>query len=175
MQQRLLVAPDAGSDPRISSYSARGSLQAWVRVVATREALRTLSHAGREVASEDDELDRLTPHHHGDDPELGYLKQLYREEFKRALHAAVEALDDRAQLLLRQHTLDRLGIDQLAALHGKHRATAARWVEAARQAVIAGTRRALTQRMRLSKDEVASIIRLIQSQLDISLPDVLRR
>ena len=77
--------------------------------------------------------------------------------------------------MLRQHTLDRLAIDQLAALHGIHRATAARWVEAARQAVIAGTRRALTQRMRLSKDELASIIRLIQSQLDISLPDVLRR
>jgi hypothetical protein len=33
----------------------------------------------------------------------------------------------------------------------------------------------MTHRMRVSEDEIARIIRWIQRQLDISLPDVLRR
>lgn len=174
VRQRLLVAPPGGT-PRIASYSARGSLHAWVRVVATREALRTLSREGRTVpvGDGDDELETVVARE--DDAELGYLKRLYREEFKSAFHAAVDALDARARLLLRQHTIDGLGIDQLAALHGVHRATAARWLQAAREAVFAGTQRELMQRLRLTKAELISVIRLIQTQLDISLPDALRR
>lgn len=173
VRQRLLVAPAAGGAPRIATYSARGSLQTWVRVVAAREAARMLPRAHREVAAGDDELAGLVAG--DDDPEVGYLKRLYRAEFKRAFHAAVEALDSRARLVLRQHALDGLGIDQLATLHGVHRATAARWIEAAREAVLAGTQRELIRRLRLSQGELASVIRLIQSQLEVSLPRALRR
>lgn len=173
VRQRLLVAPANGGTPRIATYSARGSLQAWVRVVAAREAARMLPRARREVAAGDDELAGLIAG--DDDPEVGYLKRLYRAEFKRAFHAAVEALDSRARLLLQQHTLDGLGIDQLATLHGVHRATAARWIEAAREAVLAGTQRELIRCLRLSHGELASVIRLIQSQLDVSLARALRR
>jgi RNA polymerase sigma-70 factor (ECF subfamily) len=172
VRQRLLVAPAGGGAPRIASYSARGSLLAWLRVVAAREAVRMLPRARREVAAGDDELEGLIAG--DDDPEVGYLKRLYRAEFKRAFHAAVDALDGRARLLLRQHTLDGLGIDQLATLHGVHRATAARWIEAAREAVLSGTQRELIRRLRLSHGELASVIRLIQSQLEVSLPRALR-
>lgn len=172
VRQRLLVAPADGGLPRIATYSGRGSLAAWVRVVATREAARMLSRAHHEVAADDAELAQLIAG--DDDPEIGYLKRLYRDEFKRAFQAAVAALDDRARLVLRQHTLDRLGIDQLAALHHVHRATAARWVEAARQAVLAATEQELIQRLKLSKTELDSVIRLIRSQLDVSLPRLLR-
>jgi RNA polymerase sigma-70 factor (ECF subfamily) len=173
VRQRLLVAPADGGAPRIASYSARGPLPAWARVVATREAARMLSRVRREVAAGDDDLASLIAG--DDDPEIGYLKRLYRAEFKRAFHAAVEALDDRARLMLRQHALDGLGIDRLAALHGVHRATAARWIDAAREAVLAGTHRELVRRLQLSRSELASMIRLIHSQLDVSLARLLRR
>ena len=173
VRQRLLIAPASGGVPRIASYSARGPLPAWTRVVATREAARMLSRVRREVASGDGDLASLIGG--DDDPEIGYLKRLYRAEFKRAFHAAVDALDDRARLVLRQHTLDGLGIDRLAALHGVHRATAARWLDAAREAVLAATQRELIRRLRLSRHELASVIRLIQSQLEVSLTRVLRR
>jgi RNA polymerase sigma-70 factor (ECF subfamily) len=171
VRQRLLVAPASGGPPRIATYSARGSLQAWVRVVAAREAMRMSPRAMRERAAEDDELAHAIAG--GDDPEIGYLKRLYRAEFERAFHAAVELLDDRARLLLRQHVLDGLGIDRLAALHGVHRATAARWIEAAREAVLAGTQRELIQRLGLSRVELASVLRLIRSQLEVSLAHAL--
>jgi RNA polymerase sigma-70 factor (ECF subfamily) len=173
VRQRLLVAPASGGPPRIATYSARGSLAAWVRVVATRETARLLPVARRELAAGDDELAGLIAT--DDSPELGYIKRLYRSEFKLAFAAAVEALEDRERLLLRQHALDGLGIDQLSALHGVHRATAARWLEAAREAVLAGTQKELVARLGISRTELASIVRLIRSQLDVSLPRLLRR
>jgi len=77
--------------------------------------------------------------------------------------------------VLRQHTLDGQSIDRLAALHGVHRATAARWIDAARGTVLAGTQRELIQRLGLNTSELASVIRLIQSQLELSLLRALRR
>lgn len=171
IRQRLLVAPAAGGEPRIHTYSARGTLVSWVRVVATREAARMLPIARRDVAAEDDELARLVAP--DADPELGYLKRLYRAEFKQAFQIAVEALPARERLVLRQSVLDGLGIDQLAALHSVHRATVARWLEAARAQILAGTQRALIQRLALSKQELTSVIRMIQSQLDVSLSRLL--
>jgi RNA polymerase sigma-70 factor (ECF subfamily) len=173
VRQRLLVNPANRGAPRIATYSAHGSLRAWVRVVATREVARMMARAHREVAAGDDELVELIAA--DSDPEVAYLKRLYREEFKRAFHAAADALDARAWLLLRQHALDGLSIDQLAKLHGVHRATAARWVEAAREALLAGTQRQMIRRLRLSRSELASVMRLIQSQLDVTLPQVLGR
>jgi RNA polymerase sigma-70 factor, ECF subfamily len=173
IRQRLLVAPADGRVPRIATYSARGSLRAWVRVVATREVARVLPRARREIAVEDDRFASLVSG--DDDPQVAYLKRHYREEFKCAFHAAVEALDGRLRLVLQQHALDGLGVDQLASLHRVHRATAARWVQAAHESVLAGTRRALSRRLRLSRAEFASVMRLIQSQLDVSLSLALRR
>ena len=172
IRQRLLVAPASGEPPRIATYSARGSLRAWTRVVATREAARMLPRAHRELAAGDDEL--VARIGGDDDPEIGYLKRLYRDEFRRAFHAAVEALDDRDRLLLRQHALDGLSIHQLAALHGVQRSTASRQVQLARDAVLSGTQRALLRRLRLTRSELASVMRLIASQLDVTLPLVLR-
>jgi len=172
IRQRILVAPADDAVPRIAAYAARGSLLAWVRVVAAREAARMLRRTRREVAAEDDELANLIA---GDsDLELGYFKGLYRDAFKRAFHTAVEALGDRERLVLRQHALDGLTIDQLAALHGVHRATAARWVEAARDAVLAGTERELMRSLRLTSSDLASVMRLIQSRLEVSLERVLQ-
>jgi len=170
---RLLVSAADGEPPRIATYSARGPLRAWVRVVATREAARVRPRTQREVAADDDQLAGLVAE--DNDPESAYLKRLYRDEFKRAFHAAVEALDDRERLLLRQHALDGLSIDQLAALHGVHRATAARQVQAARQSVLAATQRELIRRLRLARGELASVMRLIASRLDVTLPLALRR
>jgi RNA polymerase sigma-70 factor, ECF subfamily len=172
VRQRLLVPSADGGLPRIATYSAQAALTTWVRIVATREAIRMLPRAGRAAADDDDKMMGLVTG--GDDPEVGYLKRLYREEFKRAFHAAVEALDDRDRLVLQQHALDRINIDQLARMHGVHRATAARWIQSAREAVVAGTHRELCKRLRLSRSEVASVIRLIHSELEVSLSRALR-
>jgi RNA polymerase sigma-70 factor (ECF subfamily) len=173
VRQRLLVEPASGGPPRIGTYSGRGTLASWVRVVVTREVARMLPRERREPGAADDELAGLVAP--DDDPEVGYLKRLYRAEFKAAFAAAVDALADEDRLLLRQHALDGLGIDQLAAQYGIHRATAARRVTAAREALVAATQRELIARLQVSRTELASLVRLIHSQLDVSLPRLLRR
>jgi RNA polymerase sigma-70 factor (ECF subfamily) len=107
-------------------------------------------------------------------PALAVMKAKYRDEFKRAFHAAVAALSDRERLLLRQAELDGLSIDELAKFYGVHRATTARWVESAREAVLKKTQEALAERLAIASAEVASIMRLIRSSLDVSLPALLR-
>jgi RNA polymerase sigma-70 factor (ECF subfamily) len=172
VRARLLVAPAGGGPPRIATYEGKGSLASWTRVVATRAAADMLPKARRESSADDDDLARLIAP--DDDPEIGYLKRLYRGEFKRAFEAALAALPDRDRLVLRQHTLDGLGIDQLAKLHAIHRSTAARWIEGAREALQQGTQRELMQRLQLTTTELTSVVRLIRSQLDVSLPRLLR-
>lgn len=172
IRERLLVAPGGGETPRIASYAARGSLRAWVRVVAAREAARMLPRSRREACVENEQLANLLAG--DDDPELGYLKRLYLDEFKRAFQAAIDALPPRDRLILQQYVLDGLTIDQLAALHKTHRATAARWVQIARDRVLENTSRELIERLRLTRSEFDSVMRLIRSQLEVSLERVLR-
>lgn len=175
---QLLLAPrettPAGpAAPRVADFSGRGTLAAWVRVVAIREAIVLSRRRRRELAIRHDALaHRLEP---DAGPELDYFKRLYRDEFKLALAEAIEALSERDRTLLRQHTLEGLSVDRLAEAHGVHRATAARWVDSARQDMLKRTRRSLTQRLRMRPDELDSVMRLIDSQLDVTLSGLLRQ
>lgn len=172
-----LLTPRAGASgalpPRVADFSGRGTLGAWVRVVAVRQAVVFLGRQRRELPVEDDELARkLGP---DAEPELAYLKGRYRDEFKAAFADALAALSQSERALLRQHALDGLSIDKLAALYKIHRATAARRVEAARKAVLEQTRLSLGRRLRLSPDELDSVMRLFESRLDVTLSPLLRQ
>src|SRR5262249_39179513 len=99
--------------------------------------------------------------------------RLYRGAFRDAFRAAVKALGDDQRLLLRQNVLDGLSIDRLAVFYRVHRATVARRLESARKALLDGTHRMLAARLQVRAEEVESILRLIASQLEVSLPDAL--
>jgi RNA polymerase sigma-70 factor (ECF subfamily) len=164
--RRSLLVADGGA-PAIAQFSGRGNLRAWVRVIAVREALALVRQARKDTPIEDALLaQRLMP---ADDPELAYLKGMYRQEFKSAFAEAMAALADRERTLLRQHMLDGLNIDELGALYRVHRATAARWLESARKRLVEHTLSSLRSRLKVQPDELDSILRLIRSQLDVSV------
>lgn len=164
--RRLLFVGDAESPPRIADYRGTGDLRAWMRVTAMRAALKLIRKEGREIASDDALLEARAPE---DDPELAYMKATYRAAFKHAFQEALESLLPRERTLLKQQIVDGLGIDELGALYDVHRATAARWVAAAREKLLARTRRTFMLQARISSDECESIMRLVRSQLDVSL------
>ena len=168
--ERMLVAT-VDRMPRIESYQARGTLAAWVRVITAREIARRWAVKRRDIPDPEPVLSRQLA---SDNTELERLQRLYGQEFKRAIETAVEGLDARSRLVLRQYAVDGLGIDQLAALHGIHRATAARWIATARDVVLAETQRALTSRVTLNASELESVIRILRSQLDVSIFRLLR-
>ena len=75
----------------------------------------------------------------------------------------------RQRNLLRLQVLHGCNIDDIAGLYRVHRATAARWLETVRNTLFTSTRACMIKRLRVPKEEFLSIMRLIRSQLDISL------
>jgi RNA polymerase sigma-70 factor (ECF subfamily) len=108
------------------------------------------------------------------DVELEYLKTRYQSEFKRAVEDALGSLDAKQLNILRFHYVDGLSIDRIGLLLQVHRATAARWIRAAADAVQTEVRRLLRERLGLSAGEIDSLAGLIQSQLHVSISRLLK-
>jgi len=170
LRVQLLVAKE-GKPPGISGYRGRGPLRGWVRITAIRELIRHKKKREREqpLAASLDAL--LTS---GIDPALEALKAEYRSEFAIALREAIDALSPEDRTLLRQQIVDSLSIDEVGAAYGVHRATAARWLNRARAALVAATHERLAARLELPIDQIESVIRLVQSRLDASVVRYLR-
>jgi RNA polymerase sigma-70 factor (ECF subfamily) len=171
VRERVLVG--GSGSPRIERFSGRGDLRSWVRVLAVREAIGLVHRSRRETQADDDMLLHafVTPA----DAELEHVKARYVEEFNQAFSAALRALSAHDQTLLRQHVIDGLTIDQLGVLYHVHRATAARNLQRARQALLAATRVRLASRLKVRPSELDSILRLIRSRLDVTLRWLVRR
>jgi RNA polymerase sigma-70 factor (ECF subfamily) len=137
----------------------------------TRELVRIINKGDREVGVSDDAfLDLLSP---VSDPELGYLRERYRDHVDAAMRAALAALPEQPRALLRYTVVDGWTVDRIGALYGVHRATAARRVAAAREELGAAIRAELAARLAISIDEVDSIVRLVQSRIDVSVERLL--
>jgi RNA polymerase sigma-70 factor, ECF subfamily len=160
-----LVVRRAAAEPRLAGYTGRGPLAGWLRVIAVRTLVDRRRRTG---ASVDDDLvaELATPEL---DPELAAFRRHYSGELKAAFITAIAELAPLDLLLLRQRYLDGLGIDRLAALHGIHRATAARRLAAARNDLSAAVRRLLLDKLRVGGATLDSIIRLVGSELELSL------
>lgn len=147
----------------------RGALGSWLRVAAIRAALSVL-RSRREVPVEPSAFDDVAT---AADPLLAALKQRYREAFGEAFRRAASSLTDRERTILRYRYVDDLSIDQIGALYRVHRATIARWVASIREGLFEATRAQLSAALDLSDSDVDSVLRMIDSQLDISIESVL--
>jgi RNA polymerase sigma-70 factor (ECF subfamily) len=152
--------------PKILAYEGDGELRGFARVAATRIALKLARKTKREVL--DDEAGRLESAA-VDDPELAFLKAKYRAAFRTAVERATADLDDKDALVLRQHFVDDLSIDQIGALHRVHRATAARWVSHAKDSLLAHVRERFMAEANVDASECRSVLKLVESRLDVTL------
>ena len=169
VRQRLFVAAGSGGGPgKIAEYAGRGDLRRWVRSVAVRTCLNELRKGRREILVDDDQL--IAQHAiAGDDPELEYMKRTYAHEFRAAFSEALSRLGAREQTLLRYHHVDGLNIDEIGAIYRIHRVTAFRWIEKAKELLARSTLEALRGRLMLPPYELDSVLRMIRSQIHLSL------
>jgi RNA polymerase sigma-70 factor (ECF subfamily) len=167
--QRVLVILFVGDAPQIAGYTGRGRLRSWLRSVGVRTGRRLAGELHGDTGASSDELDELPAA--VNDPELELLRSRYVGDVRAAFAAALASLNERPRMLLRQYHIDGLTIDQLAALYRINRATAARWVASARSEVVTETRARLVAGG-IAKHEVDSVIRLVRSQLSVSLREL---
>lgn len=170
LRHRLLVA-EPGQRTRILTYRGRGELRAWVRVAAVRAWLNMKRETplGSDGPSVEDALVTEAT----SDLELEILKGKYRDLFRRVFLEAVDALAPGTRLLLKLHYLDRLSMEEVGKVLGVHRLTVLRRLERARHELSEGTKERLEAELRLAPPEVESLLRLIQSRLDVSLQNAL--
>jgi RNA polymerase sigma-70 factor (ECF subfamily) len=167
--QSLLVAtPDRA--PKIAQYKGRGPIAAFVRVAAVRLAMSSRRKQRPAIA---DELEILRIADDVDDPELQYLKRLYKAEFQHSFGVAFAALTPAYQLLIRLDVVDQLTIDEAALVYGRSRTTTGRHLLEARQALARGTLEDLQRRLDLAPSDLDSLARLIRSQIDLSVQQLL--
>jgi RNA polymerase sigma-70 factor (ECF subfamily) len=160
LRVRLLMAAP-GAHPRIAEYSGRGPLGAWVRMAAVRLAI-DLKRALRAPIE-----GPLPDAGETNDPELQLLKNRYTAEYQSALRAAWQRLSVHARRLLCLHYLDGRNLDEVGRMYRVARATAYRWIVAARESVLDSMMRTLRERLRLSRAEFDSIGRVVSEDLHV--------
>lgn len=168
LAEKILVG-DArtGRRAKLADYKGQGALRGWIATAAATTLASERRSEGRrregaESLADKGFLVRL-------DPELQYLKQRYAPQVHDAIVAALDASSARDKALLRLHLKERLSIDALGAMYGVNRATAARWLAAARRTVRARTIERLRACLELNPNECESLLGLVNSQLEVSM------
>lgn len=158
VRAELLTGP-----AKIAGYSGRGSLEGWLRSVVVRKGLRLIEQRPRAQP-----LGEL-PASISDDIELAYLKRTYGEAFRSAFQRAIDSLPVEDRLLLKQRFRHALGVVELGALHGVNPGTISRRVAATCRRLADATRAIMTDDLGIARTEMSSVMRLIESQLEITL------
>lgn len=171
LRQILRAKLFVGDAPAIAQYRPPGSLDSWLRVLATRLFIDLGRRKDRAREEPDDEaaLHAIAPVDVG----LELVKAEYREAVLAALREAARGLEPGDRHLLRQHLVAGLSIDQLGAALGIHRASAARRVAKARDLLARRTRELVAERLQLTEHELAEIVGLVVSKLDVSIRTLL--
>ncbi len=165
LRVRLFASPDRSL---LLTYSGRGALGAWLKVVTVRDAQRLRKKgAGAADGDSDEGLARLPSP--SADPELAFLKLQHRQDFKEAFGEAMATLDQRQKNVLQMNLVQGLSIDEVGRVYAVHRATAARWVSAAREQLVTQTRQRLAERLKLASGELDSLMGAVRSNLSVSL------
>ena len=166
VRQRLgakLVRTDQGP-AKLALYSGRGTLGAWLRVAAIREA-QSLKRRGKRTVDADDVALAVA----NQDPEVQLVRHRMAAEFRAAFAAVLMTLSTDERNVLRLHYSEGLTIEEVGKAYRVSRATAARWIASARQTIITRTQAALTERMGASAPNAGNLLAFVGSQFDMSL------
>lgn len=169
MRAKLLVGANGAC--KLGSYSGRGPLEGWLRVTLSRAALSALRARSPEgLLVEPNALVELAA---ADDPRLEALRARCAPALESAIESAVSSLPEDSRTLLRLHFVDGLTIDDLAVVYRLHRATLARRLAKARNAVFEDARARAMAALGLDEGEFRSLMGMMLSRLDFTLRRIL--
>jgi len=162
----------AGAPPKIRSYRGHAPLRRWAAVAARRLAISMLRSV--HVEGRVRENAALAADLNWTDPAVALAKHRYYADFRRALEEAISQVGDRERMLLRLHLVKGATTRKIAEIYRVSQPTASRWLDQARARILEETQRLLRERLKLSAEEIESLVALIKSQLDLSLSRILQ-
>lgn len=165
LAQSVREALFTGPSPKIAHYRGKAPLEHWLRVVVLRRA-ESMRRKRRLDVDDGAVLEAVV----GDgDPERAVRHREVGEAYRHAFTSALEALPAEDRALLKLHYVDGLGIDPISRLLGIHRATAARRLATVRERLATDTLARAARETAMTQDELASALRSVRSQLDVSI------
>jgi RNA polymerase sigma-70 factor (ECF subfamily) len=173
VRMKLLVPGDGGTAPKISNYAGTGALRSWVYATGLRTGLNELRRLGRAPMPAGDEQLLVAMPDRNDDQELAYMKEVYRSAFASSFRGAVASLEVRLSNVLRHYYLDEMTLEQIGALYRVHKTTVMRWVNKAHAELEQETKSRMVDHLKLRPTDVESVMRLIQSGIQLGLASVL--
>jgi len=166
------IVGEGDKPPALLTYSATGSLEGWLRATAVREALAINRQSERHTGDVEAALEAQMP---WADREISLFKQIYREPVSRAFAAACAQLDAQDRALLRLHYAEGVTTADLATMYGISRATLIRRLAASRESLVDGVKAALRKAVGVAEQDFDSVLRLVQSQIDLRLSHLLKK
>jgi RNA polymerase sigma-70 factor (ECF subfamily) len=173
VRMKLLVPGSNGAAPKIGNYAGTGALRSWVYATGLRTGLNELRRIGRAPIPAGDEQLLIAMPDQNDDQQLQYMKQLYRTAFRDAFKNSIGELEDRLANVLRHYYLDEMTLEEIGALYRVHKTTVMRWVNKAHAELEVKTKSRMISHLQLGASEVESVLRLIQSGIQLGLASVL--
>jgi RNA polymerase sigma-70 factor, ECF subfamily len=170
LTKRALLVGSGDGPPKLAKYYGHGPLENWVSVAA----IRTAVSMDRSERAQKRLRERTTTEAAGAvSPELLAIKSELREALEVAMAEALERLGHRERLVLGFYLVSGMSMADIGKTYGVTQQTVSRWLIKARKAVLADVRQQLGKRLDLAKSDLASIARLVASQLDISISRLL--
>lgn len=171
--QRLLVRMLVGTieaPAKITGFRGDGSLDAWVRAVATRFVIDHIRHVHAQPAAAPLSESAIVRSARID----GTLQHdRYAALVRASTERAFAELTPRERNLLRHAVFHRLTVDEVGSLYRVHRATAARWLQRARDRLHTAIVTRVCADTGMSDGDARSIVREIGVVADVSLRSVL--
>jgi len=165
-----LMVAEAGGLPRIAQYSGRGKLLSWLRATVVRAALKR-SPAHPAAQDDDTTLERMASE--SDDPEIALIRNVHRDELRKAIRDAVSSLAPEDKGLFRLNAIDKVSTVELGHIYGVNQSTISRRLAAIRATVQAETKRLLAVRLGLESKDYRSMMKLLESDLDLNISQIL--
>jgi RNA polymerase sigma-70 factor (ECF subfamily) len=151
----------------IASFSGKGDLRRWLRVLTTR----VIFDHGRAFHPEVPLEDQLLPDALIGSADATLAKAQLRAEIREALSQAFAALTDRQKLLV-QSEIRGTPLSALATTYQVNVRSIQRWVREAHDAFLTTFRSTLAHRLRMAPDDLSSVLAFARSQLLSGIGDL---
>jgi RNA polymerase sigma-70 factor (ECF subfamily) len=156
------------SEPRLLFYSGRGSLEAWLGVTLTREAMNALRKPTVPTSPMSEfDIDGMV--RDKEDPAFHALRARAAPAVQAAIHQAISSCDEADRALLAMHLVDGLTIDAIAASFGLNKSSVSRRIARIRTQIFQTARDSIMSTLSLDDAEFQSLLGDVMSSLDVTL------